>query len=166
VAEDETQTLVTREFARQRGVWSEPRTAPPIGLTEIRRWAIAVYWPDHPPRIFWDQDYALGTRYGGVIAPWDFNPFAWPLERPPLPPGFGSMDQDAPSGQRLLNGGYTDRFGAPMRPGDSITEISALISWEERKTSLGLTLFSHFEYRWTNQNNRLVKERTKTFIRY
>ena len=159
-------TLVTPEFAGQRDIWTEARTAPPIGLTEIRRWAIAVYWPEQPPRIFWDEDYARGTRHGGIVAPWDFNPFAWPLERPPLPPGFGSMASDAAAGQRLLNGGYTDRFGAPMRPGDVIAEVSALVGWDERETSLGLTLFSHYEYRWTNQRHELVKRRTKTFIRY
>ena len=143
MAETTPATLVTPELIAQRDAWTAPRTSPPIGLAEVRRWAIAVYWPEPPPRVFWTRTTRT-TRYGGIVAPWDFNPVAWPLDRPPLPPGFGSMAFDAPWGQCLLNGGYVDRFGAPMRPGDVITESSALVGWEERETSLGLTLFSRY----------------------
>ena len=43
---------------------------------------IAVYWPDEPPRLYWDEEYARTTKWGGIIAPQEFNPFAWPPERP------------------------------------------------------------------------------------
>ncbi|HZU76165.1 MAG TPA: MaoC family dehydratase N-terminal domain-containing protein, partial [Dehalococcoidia bacterium] len=58
----------------RKDVWSEPRYSPPVSLSDIRKWAIAVYWPEVPPRIFWDEEYAKTTRWGGIIAPQDFNP--------------------------------------------------------------------------------------------
>src|SRR5215217_6356724 len=76
---------------------------------------IAVYWPEEPPRLFWDEEYAGTTRFGGIVAPQDFNPFAWPVRhdpnaraatlRGPMPGRFG------------MNGGQTDTYGVPMRPG-------------------------------------------------
>ena len=56
--------------------------------------------------------------------------------------------------------------GGRRSPGCAVTERSALVGWDERETSLGLTLFSRYEYRWTNQRGEPVKRRTKTFIRY
>ena len=43
--------LVTPDMRERRGVWGEERTSPPVAESDIRRWAIAVYWPETPPRI-------------------------------------------------------------------------------------------------------------------
>ena len=65
----------------RKNKFSDPRVAPPIALADIRKWAIAVYWPENPPPLYWDEDYAKTTRYSGIVAPLDFNPFAWPVDR-------------------------------------------------------------------------------------
>ena len=65
-----------------------------------------------------------------------------------------------------MNGGQTDTFGVPMRPGDVITARSRLKDWNERTTRLGLTLFSNTEIEWRNQNDELVKTRISVGIRY
>ena len=49
----------------------------PIDASDIRRWAIAVYYPDPPPLEYYDEVYAATTPQGGIIAPAEFNPFAW-----------------------------------------------------------------------------------------
>jgi hypothetical protein len=157
--------LVGPDMVERKGVWGEVRTSYPVAASDIRRWAIAVYWPERPPPIFWDADYAAGTRWGGIIAPQDFNPFAWPVERPslgaPAPrPGRGGV------GQRVMNGGQTDTYGVPMRPGDVIAARARLRDWEERTTRLGETLFVFNETEWTNQDGDLVKRRVSTGIRY
>ena len=36
----------------------------PITDSDIRRWAIAVYYPEPAPRLFWDAEYAAGTCTG------------------------------------------------------------------------------------------------------
>jgi hypothetical protein len=57
-------------------------TSYPIAASDIRKWAIAVYYPEIPPRLFWDEDYAATSRFGGIVAPEEFNPFAWMTRDP------------------------------------------------------------------------------------
>ncbi len=159
--EEQIPTLVTPEMEAQKGVWGEERVAPPIEASDIRKWAIASYWPDKPPRLYWDEEYAAGTRYGEIVAPQDFNPFAWPIERPPRVEG-GSRQP----GQRGMNGGQVETYGVPMRIGDVITSRTRLKGWNERTTSLGLTMFTETEIEWRNQRGEHVKTRISTGIRY
>src|SRR5712691_12950122 len=70
----------------------------PIDRADIRKWALAVYYPEKAPRLFWDEEYAKSTPYGGIVAPEDFNPFGWMtppgqggderVEAPPVEEGF------------------------------------------------------------------------------
>ncbi len=53
------------------------RVSFPVSSSDIRRWALAsALPPEPPPREFVDADYAT-TRWGGLVAPREFNPFAW-----------------------------------------------------------------------------------------
>ena len=157
-------TLVTPDLEERRGVWADGQTSFPVSESDIRKWAISSYWPDEPPPLFWDEEYAKSTRWGGIIAPQDFNPFAWPVER--QVPAARASAQGGGQGTRGMNGGQTDTFGVPMRPGDVITARSRLKDWNERTTRLGLTLFSNTEIEWRNQNDELVKTRISVGIRY
>jgi hypothetical protein len=161
----EPQTLVTQEMLERKGVWSPARVSPPIALSDIRKWAIAVYWPEQPPRIYWDEEYAKTSCFGGVIAPQDFNPFAWPIDREPIPAARATPGGAGP-GTRGMNGGQTDTYGVPMRPGDVISSQRTLSGWEENVGRLGLTLYSYTDDRWTNQNGEIVKVRRSIGIRY
>ncbi len=162
---DQIETLVTQDMLDRKGVWSEAKVSPPISDSDIRKWAIAVYWPETPPKIFWDTDYAKTTHWSGIIAPSEFNPFAWPVEKEPTPVGL-QTPQGGGVGTRAMNGGQTEEYYAPMRPGDVISSSTALSEWNERTTSLGLTLFSTTETRWVNQRGDLVKIRKSIGIRY
>ena len=73
------------------------RTSFPISTSDIRKWAQAVYYPEPPPRLYWDEAHAATTSYGGIVAPEDFNPFAWMTAAGP--PG---ASPDAMVAQRLL----------------------------------------------------------------
>jgi acyl dehydratase len=147
------------------GVWSQERVSDPVYPSDIRRWAVAIYWPEVPPRVFWDEHYARTTRWGGIIAPQDFNPFTWPAVRPPLPASAANLPS-AERGQRSMNGGQTDTFYRPIRPGDIIRSRSRLTDWKERTTRLGPSLFLYTEIEWRNQDDDLVKRRVSTSIRY
>jgi hypothetical protein len=156
-------TLISPAMQEAKGKWGEPRRAPPIALSDIRKWAIATYWPETPPPIYWDEDYAAGTKWGGVIAPPDFNPFAWPVKR------VAAAAQPQPAGGvRLtgMNGGQTDTYGAPQRPGDVITARSRLQDFNEREGRFGLMLCTFTETEWTNQASKFVRRRISTSIRY
>jgi hypothetical protein len=165
---DAPTTLVTPDMEERKGVWSSPRTSPPIAESDIRKWAIAVHWPETPPPIFWDATYAATTRWGTIIAPPDFNPFAWPIVTERRDKAGAKEKADKPKGPRLrgMNGGQVETYGVPMRPGDVITARNRLRNWEERTTRLGLTLFSYSELEWNNQHGELVKRRVSTAILY
>ena len=67
----EVDTLVTPEMEERKGVWGPETVSYPVSESDIRKWAIAVYWPNTPPRLYWDADYAKTTRWGGIVAPED-----------------------------------------------------------------------------------------------
>src|ERR1700730_18501211 len=103
----------------------------PISRSDIRKWALAVYYPEEPPRLFWDEAYASTTVHGGLVAPEEFNPFDWMVAEPPgLPPPNESRNDpdrtektlgiDGPGLKFQLNGGLDVDYGARMRPGDQI----------------------------------------------
>jgi hypothetical protein len=160
------ETLVTPDMEQQKGVWGPETVSYPVSESDIRKWSIAVYWPNTPPKLYWDADYAKTTRYGGIVAPQDFNPFAWPIPTGDFKPAGAVPGQTPKKGQNILNGGQADTFGVPMRPGDVITSRSRLSHWEERTGRNGLTLFAYNETEWRNQRGELVKTRISTSIRY
>ena len=54
--EDEAmETLVTPQMVTSKGVWGPETVSHPVSLSDIRKWAIAVYWPETPSRLFWDE---------------------------------------------------------------------------------------------------------------
>ena len=164
---NESLTYVTAEMKAARGIWSESHSSYPITATDIRRWAMATHYPKQPPRLYWDPEYAETTRWGGIIAPPDFNPFAWSLSSRPraVQP---NLSGKRPDGKPLIgmNGGQTDTYGVPMRPGDIIIARSRLLDWNEREGRLGHTLYVRNEIEWRNQNDELVKTRISIAIRY
>ncbi len=163
-SDQEFETLVTEEMEKRKGVWENERSSFPVSESDIRKWAIASYWPEIPPKLFWDEAYAKSTKWGGIIAPNDFNPFAWPVDKKD---GMGGgRDATSGAGTRGMNGGQVETFGVPIRPGDVITSRTRLKGWNERTTRLGHTLFAETEMEWVNQKGELVKTRISTSIRY
>jgi N-terminal half of MaoC dehydratase len=152
------------------------RVSFPVSESDIRRWALAVHYPERPPREYWDGDYAAAGGHGGIVAPLDFNPFAWLTAQPGFDgPEVDNNDPDktektldipGPGLKFMLNGGMSATYGVRMRPGDVITSVSRLGSYTERLGRLGLMLFTTFVDEWTNQDARLVKRSTTTLIRY
>ena len=52
---EQSESLVTDELREQLDVWSEPTRSYPVSVSDIRKWAIAVYWPESPPQLYWDE---------------------------------------------------------------------------------------------------------------
>ena len=169
-------TVITEDMLGAIGRETRRSVSYPISVSDIRRWAIAVYYPEEPPRLFWDEAYAATTAHGGIVAPEDFNPFAWMAADPPgLPETIGGYDPDqtektlgvtAPGLRNLLNGGMEVEYGVRMRPGDVITSVSRLAGYKEREGRLGVMLFTSSETVWTNQRDEFVKRNIGTVIRY
>lgn len=164
----EMQAAVGREISR--------KVSFPISESDIRKWAMAIYYPEEPPRLYWDAAYAGTTEFGGIVAPEEFNAFAWMAAEPKgLPKAGGTVDGDyletslgikGPGLKFMLNGGMEVEYGVRMRPGDVITSVSRLHSYKERTGRLGLMLFGTTEDTWTSQNGEVVKKQRITVIRY
>jgi len=160
------QTAIGGELSRS--------TSFPITDSDIRRWAIAIYYPEDPPRLFWDADYAAQTRHAGIVAPEEFNPFAWMTSDGPRKASAGhnpdlteiTLGIEGPGLKFQLNGGSEVEYGVRMRPGDVITSVRSLAGYSEREGRLGLMLFTQSADVWTNQNNEIVKTTQSTLIRY
>lgn len=171
------QTNVSEEMQAAAGALMMRQVSFPIDASDIRRWAIAVYYPEVPPRLFWDAEYAATTRHGGIVAPEEFNVFAWMAAEPPGLPMAAELRNDpdrtekqlgipGPGLKFQLNGGIEVTYGVRMRPGDVITSEQRLAGYTEREGRLGLMLFTATETTWTNQRDELVKKTVVTVIRY
>lgn len=167
--------LVTEAMRAAVGTEIDRKVSFPIAASDIRRWAIAVYFPAEPPGEFWDESYARTSGHGGLVAPEEFNPFAWMLADPPgikpsYEPGGPSLESElglpeVPT-SHMLNGGTDIEYGVRMRPGDVITSCTTLAGYDERNGRLGAMLFTSMRSRWTNQHDELVKTVVSTVIRY
>jgi N-terminal half of MaoC dehydratase len=179
-----TSSVITDDMRSILGISLGGSISYPITDSDIRKWAIAVYYPDPAPRLFWDADYAKTTPYGGIVAPEEFNPFAWGARetftveppKPALPPdpalvAVGASEHrygvQPPDLRHALNGGVeVEHTTVRMRPGDVITSRPAIVDYSEREGRLGLMLFTTSESRWTNQRDELVRIDRMTLIRY
>jgi hypothetical protein len=174
--EGERRTAIRPEMQAAVGSELSRSVSFPVSESDIRKWAMAVYYPEEPPARFWDEGAARASRYGGIVAPEDFNPFAWMRAEPKgVPKHSGATDADSnerslgiegPHLMNQLNGGVTVEYGEPIRPGDVITSVSRLGQYSERVGSLGLMLFTPLETTWTNQHGAFVKRITVVLIRY
>jgi acyl dehydratase len=143
---------------------TDPFASLPVGANDIRRWAIATHHPEPPPAEFLDEKVAERGPWGGLVAPRDFNPFAWQHHHGRGEPWLRGMGTTP--GTRVLNGGQRSRYFAPIRPGDVITSVASLANAYEREGRLGTMLFLVNETRWTNQDDALVRVGQRTTIYY
>lgn len=165
-------TAITPAMSEAIGTEINRRTSYPVSASDIRRWAIAAYWPEPAPLRYLDRDEQA------IIAPEDLNPFAWASAAEchnPAATAVSGHDPDAtekrigidgPGLRRQLNGGLRIEYGAPIRVGDVIESVRVLSGYEEREGRLGQMLFTTTAETWTNQRGEFVKRAEMTLIRY
>ncbi|WP_051684410.1 MaoC family dehydratase N-terminal domain-containing protein [Blastococcus sp. URHD0036] len=150
----------------------------PVSASDIRRWAIAVYYPEAPPAHYLDPDAEAAGR---LVAPLDISVFAWAAARTePDERAFevdakytavGAMEQklgvQPPDLFRALNGGmFVDYTGVRIRPGDVIRSETVIAQYQEKESRLGRMLVTDFATTWTNQAGERIKTSTMSLIRY
>ena len=152
------ESLITDEILAWIGREAPPWTIDVTAL-DIKRFAVAT---DDINPIYYDEQSAKQSRYGGLIAPPLFymapltdpvpesetRPDGMPLEgRYPIPP------TPLP---RLMDGGTEIEFFVPVRVGDRLTARSKIIDIYEKEGRSGPLIFVVRETTYTNQNNDLV----------
>ncbi len=147
----------------------ERRSSPRVEAADIRKWAIAVYWPETPPHLFWDEEYAKKTPFKGIVAPEDFNPFAWSLE--PRQVFMTEENLKEPTlrmglGWNILNGGGGHEYLERIRPGDMITARTVLDDIYIRQGKQWPMILFIRKSTWTNQHGQVVRITKGTSIRY
>src|ERR1700722_5583835 len=172
-------TYITDEMRAIVGMVWEEETSYPIVASDIRRWALAVYYPEIPPPEFWDDEDPITVALGGIVAPDEFNPLAW-MTKAPKPrrrreTGRGRRDGDfeavlgvePPPYRALLQGEIRARYGEPqMRPGDVIHSATSITEYFEREGRMGLQLYTTLSEKLTNQSGAWVKTVDTVFVRY
>jgi hypothetical protein len=172
-------TLISKEMRAIVGVVMEEETSYPIAASDIRRWALAVYYPEIPPPEFWDEEDPVTVALGGIVAPDEFNPMAW-IARDPKPRALPDPDSAPRSGdfeatlgiepppyRAVLQGEIRARYGEPqMRPGDVISSATSITEYFEREVRMGLQLYTTLSEKLTNQNGVWVKTVDTVFVRY
>lgn len=118
--------------------------------------------------LYWDEDYARGTRFGGVIAPPGF--FGWPTMWKKAMPFFSELrshviDTISDAGYtRIVDGGIEYDFYLPVRAGDTLSAVSEVKDIYEREAKTGKMLFSVTETTYTNQNAEIVATARQTVV--
>lgn len=174
--------LVTDEIRALIGVEGPPVTSSEVVEPgALRRFVQAIMDDD---RIYWDEEYAKGTRYGGVVAPPLFPGFT-NRRRPGTPDPLDRLktdhDWDGATGAgddsgalppvklplvRLLNGGVSAEFFAYCKPGDRITGQNRYVNIAEREGRDGSPMvIITTETTFTNQDGVLLAKVQNTLIR-
>jgi hypothetical protein len=167
--------LVTEAMTAATGSEVNRRVSFPISRSDIRRWAIATYYPHRPPRRYWDAEYIHHQLGGRWVAPHEFNPFAWMTAEPAGFPEIDRLDPDilekslgmaGPGLKHQLNGGLDVEYHGELAAGDVITSVRVLESYSQRSGRLGQMLFTTVRDTWANQSGETVQVRRQTGIRY
>jgi len=165
-------TVVTPEMQAAVGTQISRKVSYPVTAADIRKWALAVYWPERPPAKY------LTTDEEALVAPEEMNPFAWAVVEEAVHPAAAGVEANDPDrtekqigvvgpGLRYqLNGGVATEYGAPIKVGDVITSVTTLGGYAEREGRLGHMLISTTPDVWTNQRGEFVKRTEITLIRY
>jgi hypothetical protein len=183
LSEEALETLVTEDMRGIVGKLMRQATSYPITASDIRKWAIAVYYPDLPPRLHWDEEYAATTRWGGIVAPQEFNPFgaAWMAKDPPPTSTAGTsvgatgrsgafeseLGVDPPPYRAVLQSRIIATYsGVRMRPGDIIRSETRISEYFERQGKMGLQLYTTVSDDLYNQRDEWIKRLDTVFLRY
>ena len=141
----------------------------PVSTAEVRLEAIQNYANavgfGGPDPLYFDEEFAQGTPYGGITAPPMFfgTPFSRIVPHMDLRDDGLPKDDDVHSGlrpplplPRLMGGGTEVEFFRPVRPGDRLTRRSKLADLTEKNGRTGPLVFTTIETEYRNEADELV----------
>ena len=150
-------SVITEEMRQHIGFEYGP-TVYEVDKRWVRTFAEAI---EDPNPLFYDEEYAKKTRFGGIVAPPGF-PTA--LRQDELGNWIQGVQCSLNTG--ALNGGNEIAYFEPIRPGDVITVKEKLDDIVEKDTKRGKMLFFNSSRTYTNQSGKTVAILRSTGIRY
>lgn len=154
--------VITEEIKRMIGRELGKPIVREVTKEAIQRVAWAI---DDPSPLWQDEEYAKGTRYGGIVAPPVFLVCLWPegTEFPEIVDNLVKLESPL---TRVLAAGNEFEYFEPVRPGDVITITSKLADAREHEGKLGKMLLLDGEVTYTNQEGKVVVKQRVGIIRY
>ena len=127
----------------------------------IRRYAEAV--GNNNP-LYYDEEYASKSRYGGIIAPPGF--FGWSVKAVTTSEGIvGLMTAMINAGYAgILDGGISYEFYQPVRAGDTLVASPKVKDVTAKEGRTGTMMICQFETSYLNQNGDVVAKATQHLI--
>ncbi len=132
-----------------------------IDKSWIQHFAHSIAWPNPPNPLYYDEEYAKNSRFGGIIAPPTYaTRVRWA----------GDMQQRLaevlPEATVQMNGGNDYEILRPIRPGDVLTGRGHLASLKESPRPDGsVLLIVKSAGRVDNQNGERVLNTGSTGLR-
>jgi hypothetical protein len=170
-----TESLVTDDMRSIVGAVMRESTSHPVAISDIRKWAIAVYYPEPPPRQFWDEDYAATTQFGCIVAPEEFNPFSWSTAKPSLTDpkvaqtafSEDELGVQPPEYEAILLTEIREQHGrVRIRVGDVIRSVVRISEYFERDGRMGHMLYTTLSNECHNQSDEWIRTTESVFVRY
>lgn len=168
-------SVVTPAMAAIVGEVMRASVSHPVTVSDIRKWAIAVYYPDDPPRLYWDEQYAATTRHGGIVAPEEFNPFAWATQKPSITDpkvaqtafSEDELGVKPPEYTAMLMTEIRESYGTTrIRPGDVVRSTVRITDYFEREGRMGHMLYATLANEWRNQDDLWLRTTESVYVRY
>ncbi|MCS6927440.1 MAG: MaoC family dehydratase N-terminal domain-containing protein [Candidatus Binatia bacterium] len=151
-------SLLTDEIrawiGREAGPWTIEVTP-----RDVKRFAVAT---DDLNPLYFDEEYARKSRYGGLLAPPLFYmaPLTDPVPesqlRPDGLPYEGKFPIPPTPLPRLMDGGTEIEFFTPIRVGDTLTGRSKIVDIYQKDGRTGPLIFVVRETTYTNQRGEIV----------
>ena len=142
------------------GVEQEPAVVE-VDKSALRKFARAIAWPDDPNPLYFDEQYASKSSFGGLIAAPTFcTSFPWLM-------GLLNLVNPSMGKYRVgLAGGNEYEMLEPVRPGDVLTAMPVLASLQEKpRDDGGVMLVIVLQASFYNQSNVHVLTATQTLLR-
>ncbi len=163
-------SLIPEAARAMIGKESSPRVVGEVYKRDIQRFALAT---DDHNRLYFDEEYANKSRYGGIIAPPAFiYTFSHPdsdaevAEDGHLESRTGEELRPLLPVKRSMGGGTEAEFFQPLRPGDVISVKKKIVDIYEKEGRSGRLVFIITDTTYTNQRGEVVViERGTTILR-
>ena len=131
----------------------------PCNATDIRRWVQAM---DYANPLHWDEQFARGSQFGGIVAPQSFM-VAMDYGHGCHPSCVGKI----PGSHLIFAGEEWWFYGNPVRPGDKLTQERTFAGYKITETGFaGPTMFADGDTVHRNQHGAMVAKERATSIRY